>query len=472
MAIGLDSKQKALDLNLDPNIYGTFAEIGAGQEVARNFFRAGGAAGTIAKSMSAYDMIVSDSIYGKEKSGRYVCQERLEKMLKREHDQLLERLLEVRDKETRFFVFADTVAAKSFSGNRECHGWMGVRFQHKAKSEASEVVLHVKMLDVENLQQQEALGILGVNLLYACYRCLEHSEKFVEMLMDGLSRGRIEIDMIRVSGKGFSHFDNRLLCLELVKRKLCQAIMFDSDGSVIQASDALYKKNVIIHRGSLRPPTLVNMDMMQTGLDKFEEDLQEDEKKNILLLPEISMNKLVEREGNVDNEDFLARVDLLVALGRKVMISNFERYDSLGQYVANQCRKRVAFVLGVYNLQEILDPHKYESYSGGLLGGVGQLFGHQTKLYVYPAIDDQHPDELITIETMKIDQKLTFLMMYLLENDLLENISEFDRSVTHIWSRKVLKMIREGVEGWEKMVPPSVAQTVKKKCLFGAKCDV
>lgn len=467
----LNSEQKALEINLNDNIYGTIAEIGAGQEVARYFFRAGGAAGTIAKTISAYDMIVSDTIYGKEKSGRYVCEDRLQKMLEREYEQLETRLREVRGKQTQFFAFADTVAAKSFRSTGDGHGWLGVKYQHKAGAKPSECIIHVRLKDNENLQQQEVLGIIGVNLIHSCFNHTSDSISFADSLEERLSSQRIEIDMIRVCGEAFKNVDNRVLSLELVKRNFCKAIMFDSDGSAIQATDALYKKNVLVCRGSFRPPTYVNMDMLETGLATFKKDLETQEHKNIMVLPEISMSKLKER-GQVDNADFLARVDILAALGHKVLITSFENYFELNTYLEKYSKKNVSFVLGVYNLEEIFDLSKYESYAFGPLAGIGALFGKKTKLYVYPGHDENKPEKMLTTTSVKVDDKLTFLLMYLMENGLLIDIEDYNVSYSSIWSRTVLRMIQDGVDGWEKMVPPLVSKTVKKKCLFGAsKCD-
>jgi hypothetical protein len=458
-------KSKSLAINLDDKIYGTFAEIGAGQEVVRHFFQAGGAAGTIAKAMSAYDMIVSDSIYGKDKSGRYVSESRLTKMLDREFNQLVERLGEARPDGTRFFVFADTVAAKSYSGNRDSHGWLGMRFQHEPKSEANEVVIHVKMLDAVNLQQQEALGQIGVNLVHACFHRLDSRDSFISALMDRLSTERIKIDMIRVSGPVFKQSDSRLWCLELVKRGLCEAVMFDGKGRVLQATDELYKKNILVSRGSFRPPTLVNMDMMGTGLRKFKKSLAKEEKNQTLVLSEISMNKLMAREGQLDNEDFLARVELLAKLGQSVLISNYKHYHELNTFLTTYSKREVAFVLGYYNLEEILKPGQYKDSTSGLLGALGELIGHKTKLYIYPAYDDD--GNILTAEAIKTNDESIFLLMYLIENNLIEDIEEHDRSVSHIWSRTVLKMIQDGDKAWEKMVPPSVAKEVNKMSLFG-----
>ncbi len=470
VTMSLGQKQKALEINLNPNIYGTFAEIGAGQEVARHFFRAGGAAGTIAKSISAYDMTMSDAVYGKEVSGRYVCEDRLKKMLDTEYDILTTRLTDIRHGETTFFAYADTVSAKSYKGTGENHGWIGIKFQHKPKAKPSQVIIHMSMLDAENIQQQEAIGLLGVNLIYAVYHDVSDRANFVSGLMDGLTTSRMQIDMIRISGEAFQGVDSRLLSLELVKMGLCEAIIFDVDGEVLQASDVLYKKNVLVVRGGYRPPTNLSLDMLECGLKKFKNSLVQSEKDNIIVIPEISMSLLLDR-GHVDNEDFLARVDLLSALGQKVLISNSESYSDLNMFFTKYAKKKIAFVMASYNLEEILSPAKYVSTKFGLLGSLGTLLEPNTKLYIYPACDDE-TNEIKKIESMIISPELKLLMQYLLQNNYVENIEDFNPEVVGIWSRKILKMIQDGTVGWEKFVPPSVAKTVKTKCLFGAKCDL
>lgn len=468
--MSLGQRQKALEINLNPNIYGTFAEIGAGQEVARHFFRAGGAAGTIAKSISAYDMTMSDAVYGKENSGRYVCEERLQKMLDTEYATLVDRLTSTRHKDTTFFAFADTVSAKSYKGTGENHGWIGIKFQHKPNALPSQVIIHMSMLDAENIQQQEAIGLLGVNLVYAVYHDVMDREHFVSGLMDGLTTSRMQIDMIRVSGSAFKDVDSRLLCLELVKMKLCEAVIFDVDGEVLQASDVLYKKNVLVARGGYRPPTNLSLDMLECGLRKFKGSLEDAEKENIIVIPEISMSLLLDR-GKVDNEDFLARVDLLSALGQKVLISNSESYSDLNMFFTKYAKKNIAFVMATYNLEEILNASKYQGSRFGLVGSVGTLFEPRTKLFIYPACDDE-TQEIKTIENMNISPELIFLLLFLTENNYIENITDYNPEVISIWSRKVLKMIQDGTDGWESLVPASVAKTVKNKCLFGAKCDL
>lgn len=466
----LTTKQKALKINLERSIYGSFAEIGAGQEVARQFFRAGAAAGTIAKTMSAYDMIVSDTIYGKEKKGRYVSEERLHKMLDREYNLLIERLAAPRSEERRYFAFADTVAAKSYGSKRLCHGWLGLRFQDRPRAQSSDIILHVKLFDNENIRQQEVLGVLGVNLLYACYFAHEDGpESFVQSLMDELSTDRVEIATIKVRGPNFVGMDARLLSLELVKKNFTPGIMFDSDGSVLEPADALYKKNILLLRGSFRPPTHVNMDMLECGLRAFKKTLAAEERQNIVVVSEMSMSKLLER-GEVDNEDFLARVDLLLALQQKVMISNNENFYRANEFLHSLSQKKIAFVLGIYNLVEIFDQEKHEKgHAGGLLGALGALFGLGTRVFVYPSKEDgmEKMEIPLSIHTLELPPNLYKLRDYLVENKILQDIQDFNPDYFGIWSREVLAMIQKGDKNWEGMVPSTVVEQVKSKNLFG-----
>lgn len=458
----LNPKQKALEINLNDRFYGTFAEIGAGQEVARYFFKAGGAAGTIAKSISAYDMTVSDVIYGKCANGRYVSEERLGRMLEREFDQLIERLKQVRHPNTCFFAFADTVAAKSFKYKNEAHGWLGVRFMHAPGAQPSEVILHVRMLDRDNAQQQEALGILGVNLIHGCFHHTGKHEVFINALMDGLTTERLEIDMIRASGDAFN-VDSRILSLELVKRNYCQVVLFDEEGTVHLASDSLYKKNILVSRGSFRPPTLVNIDMLDTGLEAFKKSLPAEE--SFVALAEISMSKLVER-GMVDSNDFLARVKLLAELKRPVILSTFDNSYQLNEYLTKVCKKNVSFVLGAYNVEQILEEARYKDHSGGILGGLGALFGNNTCIYVYPAMDEDQQGTLRDLATIKYANELAPLVAYLKSTGKLSAIENANPELTSIWSRVVLDKIQKNAPGWEQMVPSAVATIVRKQKLF------
>ena len=456
----LETTQKALEINLNGAIYGTFAEIGAGQEVVRHFFRAGGGAGTIAKSMSAYDMNISDDIYGKAE--RYVSLERLETMLSRESELLRSRLDKTSMKKRSFFAFANTVQTKSSQGN----GWMGVRFQRHEGGEFSQVVLHVNMFDRSSIQQQEVVGVIGVNLIYACYHHLwERGEEFIRSLMDNLPPNRLEIDMIQVSGEAFEGEDSRLWSLELVKQNLCYSVMFNPAGNVLLAKDCLYTKNILICRGGYRPPSRLNQDMMDKAAVAFRTQLPSGERDNLLVLPEISMNTLLER-GKVDNKDFLARVNLLGEMGHYTLISNYQSYAGLSRYLSTISKKEAAIALNYYSLEEMLDEKNYEEHPGGLLGGMAETLGRRTRLYCYPAWDDERGG-LLTGEQVGATREVAHLVKYLRLKKRMNFLKDAEPDCVMIWSRELLKMIQSGSDGWEEMVPEVVRDRVVRDRLFG-----
>src|SRR5215831_12917336 len=372
----IDTHSKALRINLDPRWYGTFAEIGAGQEVVRWFFRVGGAAGTIAKSISAYDMKVSDAIYGHV--DRYVSRNRLQAMLDYEFDLDLERLGPERGDDTSFFAFADTVVARSYRGNNECHGWMGIKFQSRAHDEPSQIVMHVRMLDEEASLQQEALGIVGVNLCYGAFFLNHVPEELVESLLDKLTIGRVEIDMFELSGIEFRNVDNRIMALKLVQLGLSGAAMFGSNREVLQPSDVLHKKAVLVERGSFRPTTRVNIDMLECALKKFKEDPVVADKP-VLPLMELTMRNLLAGGKDVDRRDFLARAELLAACGMTVLISDYFEYYRLAAYLSSRTRERIGVVLGVPSIYELFDEKYYTDLPGGILENFGRLLKNNLK---------------------------------------------------------------------------------------------
>jgi hypothetical protein len=376
----ITTSQKALAINLDAEIYGTFAEIGAGQEVARHFFQAGGAAGTIAKSMSAYDMKFSDDIYGKAK--RYVSRERLLQMLDHEYQLLTERLNEVRGDRTTFFVYANTVAAASYKSSADCHGWMGIRFQLRPHAPPSDIIIHVRMWDKTSVSQQDALGISGVNFVYGAFLLHTDVETFIVSLADNLGIERIEVDMLEFQGPDFAHIENRAVCLHLVKHGLTNAVLYSPDRHVLQPSEVLYKKALLVERGSFRPVTNVNLDMLECAGAQF---LQEEKNRNeeVVVLLELTMHNLL-AEGELNLNDFLARVDTLAALGHHVLISNYSEFFRLTDYFRRFSKKMVGIVLGINNLLEVFNEKYYESLAGGILEACGRLFKEGTKMYVYP----------------------------------------------------------------------------------------
>jgi len=466
----LDTHAKALQINLDQRRYGTFAEIGAGQEVVRWFFRAGGAAGTIAKSMSAYDMAVSDAIYGKAE--RYVCRPRLEAMLDHEHKLNLSRLSEQRGATTSFFAFADTVSARSFRGGNECHGWMGVRFQSRPRDDDSQIIIHVRMLDNENALQQEALGIVGVNLLYGAFFLASEPELLIESLLDGLTTKRIEIDMIEFSGIEFRHVDNRLMSMKLVQVGLSGAAMFDPDGTVLQPSEVLRRKNVLVERGSFRPVCHVNMDMLRCARENFARDLAAEKAAGtnidtgVVELMELTMRNLREEGGQIDRADFLARADMLAASGKTVLISDYFEYYRLAAYLGQHTKDRIAIVMGASSLRDLFEEKYYTALEGGILESFGRLFKNDLRLYIYPLLE-KPSGNLVTVENLDVPPKLRKLYGHLVDNGLIRQLENVNRDYLHIFSRDALNRIRAGDPSWETMVPPEVATIIKSRRFLG-----
>jgi hypothetical protein len=459
----VDTHSKALKVNLDPRWYGTFAEIGAGQEVVRWFFRVGAAAGTIAQSVSAYDMKVSDAIYGH--SDRYVSKGRLQAMLDREFELNLERLGAARGDTTAFFAFADTVVARSFKGGNECHGWMGIKFQSRPRDEPSQILLHVRMLDAEASLQQEALGIVGVNLCYGAFFLHHMPEQLVDSLLDMLTTGRIEIDMIEFSGIEFRNVDNRLMALQLVQLGLSGAAMFGANREVIQPSEVLYKKAVLVERGSFRPITNVNLDMLHCALEKFKADPAVGDRP-VLPIMELTMRNLLAGGKDVDRRDFLARAELLAACGMTVLISDYFEYYRLAAFLAWRTKERIGIVMGAPSLVELFDEKYYQKLPGGVLESFGRLFKNDLKLFVYPYQPTPDAPQQ-TISTLAVAPELAPLYDYLAKRGSFVHLDNSNPQYSSIFSRDVLKRIAAGDASWETMVPPQVAELIRKRGFFG-----
>jgi hypothetical protein len=458
----LTTQEKALRINLSKLIYGSFAEIGAGQEVAANFFKVGGASGTVAKTMSAYDMKFSDAIYGQ--CDRYVCEERLYSMLDKEYVLLPERLPH-RIHDTQFFAFADTVETLNFERTNQGHGWVGLRFQLKPNSEPNDCIVHVKLHDNDPLQQQLALGVVGVNMIYGCM-FLTDPEEIMLSLLDGLSSRRVEFDMFSLNGPDYKHVDNRLMALKLVKNGLTKAAMFGPDGTVLQPSEALYKKNVLVLRGRFRPVTHVNVDMLLTSRRQFKNEADVD-KSRIVLLSELTLNDL-SSDGQINEKDFLYRADILCSLGQTVLVSNYFEYYRLVDYLAKITKgRKTGIILGIYALQKIFEERTYDNLRGGIMESFASLFGNNVKLYIYPAVKKDSTD-LFTLKDFEatLPDNLKNLFRYLMDNNKLEDIRDANVSNLHIISDNVLAMIRKGEPGWEKFVPHKVEEAIKEQGLF------
>ena len=460
----ITTEDKALKINLKEDIYGCFAEIGAGQEVAANFFKAGGSSGTIAFTRSAYDMKVSDVMYGP--TPRYVCEERLTTMLSAEYEQLKDVLPE-KNKESRFFAFCNTVESLNYHKTNQGHGWIGIRFQQTLGGKPNDIVLHVKLHDSGHKSQQESLGILGVNLIYAAFFHHDNLDKFIDVLVARLPREKIEIDMLRFSGPNFEGIDNRLVSLNLVQRGITDATMFDLAKNVLQPSTALYKKNILLMRGRFRPVTKVHIDMIEKGKKAFLKENEVDE-ESLEVIFELTLKDLT-ADGKISIQDFMDRAELLGSLGYTVMISNYLKHYKMVEYLSATTKgSMIGLIVGIYNLNTIFDERYYDNLQGGLLEAFGRGFGNSVKIYVYPAINVD--DGLMyDLSTIKLPKHLYSLLQFMIENGKLQAINEYDKSLLHIMSDDVLSKIKIGSAIWEEDVPYEVVQAIKFFKLFGYK---
>ncbi len=462
----LSPREKALEINLDPRTYGSFAEIGAGQDVAAFFFKAGAASKTIAKTISAYDMTYSDSIYGVEESGRYVCEPRLIKMLTREYTLLLQRLKEKRSQETLFFAFADTISTINYKKTTTSHGWMGIRFQLEPGAEPNDIVIHVRLMENDIHDQQLAVGIVGVNLVYGAFYNYRTPELLVDSLMESVTPEKIKIDMIRFSGPEFSKVDNRLMMLYLVQKGYTDAAAFKPDGTVAEPSDLFWKKNLLLIRSRFRPFTIVNQDMLKTGYEHFVQEKGVEADK-IMTVAEITLNNLRSEDG-IDRQDFLDRVDIISSLGYTVLISNYQEYHRLVNFLSAYTKQKIGIIMGPFNLADVFNEDFYTKLNGGILESFAQLFSRNVELYIYPTRDLQ-TGEIVTHENFKVNESLHFLYQYLVANDKISGIKGYNEDLLHIFSDNVLKMIKNGEDGWQALVPKEVENAVTGKKLFGYK---
>ena len=460
----LTIKQKALQLNLNENIYGTFSEIGAGQETVRNFFRAGGASNTIAKAMSAYDKDFSDAIYGVEDDKRYVTESRLKKMLLHEIDLMEDRLIRKNNPNRLFFSYANTVATIDFSKKFKGHGWVGIKFQLDPLEDYNEIILHIRFRETNSTLQQETLGKLGVNLIYGAYYFNDNPKDIVKSLYDNIDKDQIEVDMISFSGPRFMYVDNRLMSLQLVKNGMTDAVMFDANGQNLLPAQELYKKNILALRGSFRPVTLVNMDIYEKSKALFLKEKKVD-KKNTKIIFEITLTNL-RSEGEINERDFLDRAELLCSLGKTVMITNFQKYFKLVEYFAQFTKARMGLAMGVYNLIQIFDEKYYRDMSGGILEAFGKLFYKDLKIYLYP-LKNHKTGAIQTSENLKVHPRIKELYKYFKYNGKMVDIKNYNPDILDILSRKVLVMITEGKKGWEAMLPNGIADLIKEQRLFG-----
>lgn len=459
----LSVKNKALRINLNDNIYGTFAEIGAGQETVRNFFRAGGASGTIAKTISAYDKDFSDAIYGLEPQGRYVTEHRLKAMLTYETDLIEERISRDKHPNKLFFSYANTVATIDFAKRYKGHGWLGIRFQAVPKQEYSEIIIHVQFHESNAALQQITLGIMGVNLIYGAFYNHDDPKELLKSLYDHISKDKIEIDLINFSGPLFKDVDNRLMSLQLVKNEMTQAVMFAPDGNMVLPASVLYKKNILTLRGSFRPVTKVNMSMFEKSLELFLKEKKVD-KENTEVIFEMTFSNL-NVEGEIDERDFLARADLLCSLGQTVMISHFKEYYKVVEYFSVHTKERMGLTMGINTFIEIFDEKYYRHLSGGILEAFGKLFFRDLKIYLYP-LKDTETGKIINSENLKVHPRMKELYKFFKDNGRVVDITDYDPEILDIYSRKVYSMISNGEPGWEDMLPETTTAMIKEKNMF------
>ena len=456
-------KDKALRINLNENIYGTFAEIGAGQETVRHFFRTGGSSGTIAKAMSAYDKDFSDAIYGAETDGRYVTEARLKKMLSHEVKLVEQRLKRDKHPSKMFFSYANTVATIDFAKQFKGHGWVGIKYQIEPDEDYNEIVLHIRFKETDARLQQETLGILGVNLIYGAFYKYNDPKKLLRYLYDHLDKDQLEIDTINFSGPRFADVDNRLMSLQLVKNGMTDAVMFNPDGNNVLPAAVLYKKNILALRGSFRPVTRVNMDMYKKSLEMFLEENKVQE-ENTLVVFEITLSNL-RSDGEIDERDFMDRAELLCSLGQTVMISNFQEYYKVVEYFSNYTKARMGLAMGVSNLVDVFDEKYYRHLSGGILEAFGKLFYRDLKVFLYPMKDEN--GVVVNSENLKVHPRMKELYKFFKFNGKVVDITDFDENDLDIFSREVLKMISKGKPGWEEMLPKGIAELIKRDNLFG-----
>jgi hypothetical protein len=462
----LTTMQKAFTFNLDKDKYGTIAEIGAGQEVSRWFFRAGGAAGTIAKTISAYDMSFSDAIYGEEQNKRYVTENRLKRMLDKEFDLVIRRVSHIRPATSTYFAFADTVTARGYRQQGECHGWLGIKLQIAPGSEPCEILLHLRMLDKSHTLQQEAVGVLGVNLIYGAFYHYSRPEELIQSLGDNLDPERLEVDLIRFSGPCFEDVDNRLMALKLVEMQLSDAVVFGADRrTLVHPSELFYKRDILVMRSMFRPVTNVSVDMMTSGMEIFTR-LPEVDPHTAMTVAEISVAGM-RSLNEFDMQDILDRVDCLNILNYPVIVSNFLRYFRLREYLGRYTNGRVAFVLGIPNLETLFNDAYYEGLKGGIMGAFASLFDRHTHLFVYPMRRHDKPEEIITTETFPVPEHLKYFYRHLQANGQILPVEKYNNANMHIWPDEVLRQIQTAEGQWDQSVPGPVAREIIQRRMFG-----
>ena len=384
-------------------------------------------------------------------------------MLSREYDLLLERLMKQRGEDTAFFAFANTIAARSYSRDVDGQGWLGIRFQSKQQELHSQIDIHVSLHSNSYLQDQETLGILGVNLIYGALYMHDNAENLLMSLLDNIAPGSAEIDMIEFSGPAFVGVDNRLMALYLVQHGLSNAAMINAQGQVVQIADSLWQKSVLIERSRFRPPTKLTVDLMDNAYNAFIKDDNVDA-EHVVKLGEMTLHDLSE-EGEIDVKDFLSRAELLCALGWDVLISNYGECFRLGQYLFRFTNKPIALAMGVPLLKRIFRESYYQDLPGGILESFGRLFKNDLRFYVCP-MHDEVTGKYQGVNDLKVEEHLQHLYKYLLDNGFVRPLDFVKTEHLVIYSHEVLEQIRNNDQAWRNQVPDHVADIINEKSLF------
>lgn len=433
----LDTHSKALQLNLDKSIFGSFAEIGAGQETARWFFRVGAASGTVAKTVSAYDKKVSDEMYGSQ--SRYVSRERLNLMLACEWKQLLDQLAESRGSESRFFAFANTVAARNFAGTNQCHGWIGIRFQSQPWQEPSEIILHVNMLDPSNALQQEILGVIGVNLIYAAYHKRESAEVFLSSLSENLGSGRLEIDLIDIAGPALAGWNQRALNVSLVLDGLTEGVILPETDQMAPPGEVFYKKPVVLEPGMFENVEPIHRKVLTAALQEIGQEEETQGQVPVGLYCIAGVNRSAAHAPELS--DLLRRVEQLNCSGAGVLLFRHRELYRMTEFVDRYTNAPLRFVMGLSVLVKVLND-QYKSLPGSALEGLGKLYARNVRTYIYPTPlcvlqkevpnpgadsshwQDMNSNDLITADELQPPYPLSHLYQYLLATNFIVPITK------------------------------------------------
>lgn len=424
-----ETKRKALKINLTPDFYGTFAEIGAGQEVARNFFEAGAASGTIAKTMSAYDMAFSDAIYGAEESGRYVSRTRLRKMLSHEFSLLPERLHGDKYDKRLFFAFADTVTTLNYSKTNDPHGWLGIRFQHEVGGPTNDIIVHIRLLDSDTTLQQKVIGVIGVNLVFAAYYYRDDIQTLIESLADNLPIGSVEIDLVKVKGPVFDDVNERMTNMYLIAKGFSKGAIFRADGKAVQVKDFLYKKNIFILRTKYRQKSLPNFDLFNKAIEQFKKNTNATD-ENLVFMIEVLMSDVLDEDKKITLEDleyYANRTEELCATGNTILVSNFHRNHHLAEFLNRFRPLNIGIATNISNLKYIFNSnnHKIEDYTNELLSYTSGLFSKNVKIYAYPYLQEKD-NTIITTANMPVTDDAKPLFDFLIQNKYILDVEDFD----------------------------------------------